>query len=250
MALEIADGVMEAAGKGERSPTVRKGARDYSTAVDFKVERAVRKFLKTETPGIPLIGEELSPKIGKFDLAWVLDPVDGTVNYSKGHPLYGVSVALVGPHAPLAAGISLPWLGRKYLAESGGGTYMNGGRVGVSGVDRLSESVIGIGDFPTGKKSREASDRQASMLGRLARKVLRIRMHGSAAVDMCLVADGSCEASITLSNRIWDIQSGVLLVREAGGIVVDREGVHHTIRSTTTIATTKALKDILLRAVG
>lgn len=249
-ALGIAEAVIEGDEKCEKLPEVRKGARDYSTAVDLKVERVVKNFLKIETPDIPVIGEESSPRFGKLELAWVPDPVDGTVNYSQGRPLHGVSVALIDPRSPRVAGVSLPALGRRYLAELGAGAYMNGTRVRVSGTVRLSEAVVSIGDFPTGKKSVEREARQIKILGRLARRVLRVRMHGAAAVDMCFVADGTVEAAITLSNRIWDIQPGVLIVRGAGSIVVEQARSHHTVRSATTVATTKKLKDSLMRAVS
>lgn len=225
---------------------VQKGGRDYATNVDITIEKGVSDFLRRTTPDIPIIGEELSPSVPSFDKAWVLDPIDGTINYSRSHPLYGISLALVSADTPIVAAIRIPELGRSYIAELGSGATLNGKSITVSSNSSLHSSIISFGDFAVGNDNEQKNKHRLRTLSNLVPHILRLRMHGAATVDMCLVADGTSDAAVTLSNKSWDMQAGVLVVREAGGVVVDHLGNRHTIRSATTIAATAGIVNELL----
>jgi myo-inositol-1(or 4)-monophosphatase len=248
--LEVAKETLEDTEACSREPVLVKGGRDYSTNLDLEMELRMRDFLSKTTPQIPIIGEEISPSVSDFDLAWVMDPIDGTINFSRGHPFFGVSLALVSPDEVLAGGVILPEIGRTYFAERGGGAMLNGERLRVSEQTALEKSVVSVGDFSVDRDGHTQNRWQCQILSNLAERVLRVRMYGAAVLDMCFVADGSIEGAITLSNRIWDIKPGALLVREAGGVVVDHDGQWHDIGSTTTIATSAGLKKQLLELVG
>jgi|SRR5580700_8552264 myo-inositol-1(or 4)-monophosphatase len=235
---------------GDNRIALRKGDRDYSTEKDIRIELAVRKYLQSQTPGCPLLAEEFTPNIGRFDRAWVFDPIDGTVNFSRNHPLFGVSLALVTPERPLIAVIALPGLSRRYHAEDGAGAYLNGRRLSVSKNEKLIDCIVAMGDFAKSGDIHLKNVERLDALTKLSEKCLRVRMHGSAAVDMCLVADGTIDASVILSNLAWDVQAGVLLVRESGGSVVDRKGREHTLDSRETICTNKSNQADLLAALG
>jgi myo-inositol-1(or 4)-monophosphatase len=212
-----------------------KGERDYASEVDYAVERELREFLAAATPSIGLLGEE-EGATGAVERRWVLDPVDGTVNFAHGLPLCGVSLALVEGNRPVLGVIDLPFLGGRYVATLGGGTYRNGQRIRTSETASLGEAVVSVGDYAVGEGARGRNRSRLAVTSQLAQQVLRVRMLGSAAVDLAWLAEGKTDAMITLSNKPWDTAAGVVIAREAGAVVVDVDGSDHTTESTATIA--------------
>lgn len=224
-----------------------KGDRDIVTDVDLAVEDAVREFLCRETPGIGILGEEHGRTGPGGDAPWwALDPVDGTANLACGMPLCAVSLALVsGGHAALAA-VDLPFLDARYTAVAGRGAYVNGERILTSRVREPSDAVVSIGDFAVGPGAEPRNRVRIALLNMLGARVRRIRMLGTAAIDLAWVAEGKLDASIILANMPWDTMAGVLLVREAGGFVLDRDGCDHTVASAATVAVAPALRDPIM----
>ena len=217
-----------------------KGERDYASEVDYAVERELREFLAAATPSIGLLGEE-EGATGAVERRWVLDPVDGTVNFAHGLPLCGVSLALVEGNRPVLGVIDLPFLGGRYVASLGGGAYRNGQRVHTSQAASLGEAVVSVGDYAVGEGARGRNRSRLAVTSQLAQQVLRVRMLGSAAVDLAWLAEGKTDAMITLSNKPWDTAAGVVIAREAGAVVVDVDGSDHTTESTATIAAAPGL---------
>ncbi|GLZ35788.1 inositol monophosphatase [Lentzea sp. NBRC 105346] len=224
---------------------VEKSERDLVTDVDLAVEDAVRSFLARETPEIGVLGEERG-HTGSEDLWWALDPVDGTTNFSRGMPLCGVSLALVSGSASVVAAIDLPYLDETYSAVAGEGAFVGVDRISCSTVDELSSAVISIGDFAIGPGAVEKNRRRLELLSYLGSRAQRIRMLGTAAIDLAWVASGRLDASIILANMPWDTMAGVLLVREAGGVVVDTDDTDHTVSSKATIAVCPGLRKEIL----
>ena len=122
------------------------------------------------------------------------------------------------------------------MATHGGGAFMNGSKIAVGHTKRMSDAIIGFGDFAVGVGAQDRNRVRLAALTELSGKALRVRMHGSAATDLAWVANGRLDASLTLSNKVWDIAAGVLLVREAGGRVYDLDGSEHSLRSVFTLA--------------
>lgn len=226
---------------------VAKGERDMVTDVDLAVEDAVRDFLSRETPEIGILGEEHGHS-GSIDgaLWWALDPVDGTANLARGIPLCAVSLALVEGRRGVLAAIDLPFLGIGYTAAAGHGAYAGDERICASEVRALSEAVISIGDFAIGADADTKNRVRIALLSRLGARAQRIRMIGTAAIDLAWVAQGKLDASIILANQPWDTMAGVLLVREAGGVVLDQDGTDHTADSATTIAVCAGLRENIM----
>jgi myo-inositol-1(or 4)-monophosphatase len=133
---------------------------------------------------------------------------------------------------------------------AGSGAYLNGNRISVSKNIELSKCIVAVGDFAKSGNVHGKNARRFAAFKKLSVECLRVRMHGSAAVDTCFVADGTIDASVTLSNLAWDVQAGVLLVRESGGSVVDKAGRQHTLRSRETICTNKSNQASLLAALS
>ncbi len=236
-------------GRAHYGAMIPKGDRDYATAVDLEVERAIREALSNADPGIAFLGEEEGLSPTDADTLWVLDPIDGTVNFSKASPLCGISLALLEAGRPTLGIVDLPLLGERYLAREGVGAFLNGRRINVSEVSGLSEAMIGFADFAVGTEAASENALHLEIIRRLAVSSLRIRVHGSASLDLAWLGAGHLNASLMLSNLPWDVSAGVLLVREAGGEVYDLDGSPFSPGSTVTIASTPRLKAPLLELV-
>ncbi|GHE39273.1 inositol monophosphatase [Streptosporangium violaceochromogenes] len=223
-----------------------KGDRDMATEVDYAVEHAVRDFLARETPEIGFLGEEEGATRTAQGLMWVLDPVDGTANLLHGIPLCGISLGLTDRGTPALGVIDLPFLGSRYSAAEGHGAHVDGRKIHASQTSDLGAAVIAIGDYAVGIDAEVRNRPRLALTGRLAARVQRVRMFGSAAVDLAWVAEGRIDASVMLSNTPWDTAAGVLIAREAGAVVVDLDGSPHTANAQATIAAgPKILTDLI-----
>ncbi|MFD9211819.1 inositol monophosphatase family protein [Streptomyces sp. NPDC059544] len=223
-----------------------KGDRDMVSEIDFAVEDRVRTFLQKETPEIGFLGEESGGAGAGGALTWALDPVDGTANLVNGIPLCGVSLGLIADNRSVLGVIDLPFLGQRYRAAEGQGAYCGNDRIRPSRTNELNQAIVAIGDYAVGERARERNARRLALTARLAESVLRVRMFGSAAVDLVWVASGKVDCSTALSNHPWDMAAGVAIAREAGAVVMDTDGSPHDIMSAATIAVTPALRDSLL----
>ncbi|OEJ22141.1 hypothetical protein AR457_40395 [Streptomyces agglomeratus] len=222
-----------------------KGDRDMVTNVDLAIEREARKALLDGAPGIGFVGEEEGGDTAA-DTYWIIDPVDGTANFIRGLPLCGISLALVHHGVPVLGVIHLPLIGRRYWAAQHLGAYRDGHRISAASTSTLPEAMFAVGDYGTGPDGPERNRVALAIQAHLAEKAQRVRMLGSAAVDLAFVADGTLDATITLGNHDWDMAAGVVLAREAGAVVMDTDGSPHTPGSRTTIATAPGLRDAVL----
>ncbi len=229
-----------------------KGDRDVVTDVDITVENEVRDFLKRMTPNIGFLGEEESTTAtldGDQDV-WTLDPVDGTSNFAHGLPLCAISLALVRRGEPTIAAIVAPFLDLRYAATKGLGAFGNGIQLQVSNTMNLSESIVSIGDYAVGANATNKNERRLRLTAILAERVERVRMFGSAVLDLAWVAEGRTDATIMMANKPWDTAAGVLVASEAGAVVVDANGASHSIHSHETIAVSPMIADELIHLVS
>jgi myo-inositol-1(or 4)-monophosphatase len=161
-----------------------------------------------------------------------------------------VSLALVRDRRPVLGVIDLPLLGARYWASDGEGAHGQGGQLRVRDVERLDDAVLAIGDYAVGAGAEDRNRVRLRLTQLLAGQVLRVRMFGSAAIDLAWLAEGKIDASITLSNRPWDMSAGVVLAREAGARVIDHDGSDHTTDSAATIAASPGLCGELLAVLN
>ncbi|MGL5826526.1 MAG: inositol monophosphatase family protein [Nocardioides sp.] len=221
-----------------------KADRDMVSDVDFEVEHRVRAELMQRSPGTGFLGEETG---GSTDgLAWVLDPVDGTANFLHGLPLSAVAVALLNDGQPQVAVIDVPFLDLRYSAMRGRGAYRGDGRIQASTCTSLDAAMVAIGDYATGPNAPGRNLTRLKITRLLAERAQRVRMLGSAAIDLAWVAEGVLDASVMLSNKPWDTAAGVLIAREAGANVTDTSGVPHQLTARATIASAPGLTAELL----
>ncbi|TDC55345.1 inositol monophosphatase [Actinomadura sp. KC345] len=228
-----------------------KGDRDMASEVDYAVERAVREYLKEQTPDIAILGEEegiTGDTTG--ELLWAIDPVDGTANFVRGIPLCGISIGLLEKGRPVVGVIDLPFLGTRYHAAQHTGAYLGDRRIQASMTTNLKDAIVAIGDYAIGENAEAKNRQRIALTECLAANVQRVRMFGSVAIDLAWVAEGKLDASITLSNKPWDMAAGVIIAREAGAEVTDQDGTDHTFASAATVATNPALTDDIRSLIG
>lgn len=245
LAIEAVNRSAEIVRTSQPGALTAKGDRDMASEVDLRIERETRDFLATAAPDIGFLGEENGHN-GNRDRYWALDPVDGTANYVRGIPLCAVSLALVDHDHPVVGAIRLPFLSQLYTAEHGQGAYEDGRRLQASATTELLDAIVAIGDYAVGDDADDKNRTRLTLTRYLAERAQRVRMLGTAAIDLAWVAAGKLDASLTLSNKPWDMAAGALLVQEAGGRVVDRDGTDYSASSAATIAATPALTAELL----
>lgn len=227
-----------------------KGDRDMASEVDYAIEERVREFLDQHTPDIGFLGEENGTTGSTDGLMWALDPVDGTVNFIHGSPLCAISLGLIADNRSVLGVIDVPFLGGRYSAAEGNGAQLDGQRIAVSGVTELSEAVVAIGDYAVGEGAEQKNKLRFAMTHGLAAKVQRVRMHGSAAIDLAWLAAGKVDAVAMMANKPWDTAAGIVIAREAGAIAVDLDGSPHSFESHATIAAHPAVISAILEIVS
>jgi myo-inositol-1(or 4)-monophosphatase len=209
---------------------------DIVTVMDTRAEELIRGLLLAARPADAFLGEEGNDHRGTSGITWVVDPIDGTVNYLYDIPAYAVSVAAVAgdPKTPgewqvLAGAVADPALRRVYHGALGGGAYERGwdeladpagAPLRVGSVDALSGALVGTGFGYTPQRRTE----QGRILLALLPQVRDIRRIGSAALDLCSVACGRLDAFYEAGLNSWDMAAGWLLVTEAGGVVSGSHG--------------------------
>lgn len=223
-----------------------KGDRDMATEVDYAIEEEVREFLSAETPEIGFLGEENGGASATRGTTWVLDPVDGTANFTHGLPLYAVSLALVHNGKSILGAVFLPRLDQQYWAANGAGAWCNGRRLTASTTTRPQEAIVSVGDYAVGAGADDKNMLRFAITQHLARRVQRIRMIGAAAIDLAWVASGNLDACILLSNKPWDTAAGSIIAREAGATVLDIHGDQHTMHSRSVLAAAPTLATALI----
>ncbi|MEU4802395.1 inositol monophosphatase family protein [Actinosynnema sp. NPDC023587] len=189
-------------------------ATDVVTAADRASEQLVRARLAELRPGEPVVGEEEGGDAVE-GLTWVVDPIDGTVNYLYGIPHYAVSVAAQVDGVSVAGAVVEPASGRVWTAATGAGAWLDGRRLAVSAASRLDLSLLGYG-FAYRADRRK---RQAETWAGLAPLLRDLRRAGAASLDLCAVAAGRLDAYAEHALGRWDWAAGALLAREAGAVV-------------------------------
>jgi myo-inositol-1(or 4)-monophosphatase len=226
-----------------------KKHREIVTKGDTASNAAIIKVLKKMTPSIPICSEEgadiKADKLAKIDVAWVLDPVDGTSNYSVRLPLWGISLALISNGVPIVGVIALPCMNQLFTAIRGGGAWMGKRRLHVSRTKSLRDAVALMCYGYLDAERR----RGMSISDRFTPHVHVARRLGAAVVESTWVASGRADFSILNGVHPWDVAAGALIVREAGGKVVTLSGRDWKISDADIIFAAPALIPAVLRTL-
>lgn len=231
VAREAGHLVLEGRAAGVDVETTKTSPVDVVTAVDTASERLVREALHAARPQDGILGEELGHHEGPSGLTWVVDPIDGTVNFLYGIPAYAVSIAVVsgdptvpGGWTPLAACVHAPAQGRTYTAARGAGAWREDSRgrvrLAVNEAPPLSRALVGTG-FGYRAERRVG---QGRVVAALLPQVRDIRRVGCASLDLCAVAAGELDGYYERGLQPWDLAGGALVALEAGAVVTGLRG--------------------------
>lgn len=202
---------------------VEKGRMDFASEVDGLAEKEIIKEFRRSTPEYAILGEESGPLNSgpRSRYTWVIDPLDGTSNYLRGIPHFCVSIALCENGEPINGLVFDPLRNEIFHATRGSGAMLNDKRIRVADRKNLDGAML-ITGFPP--RERERASAQLKCVDSLLGQAEDIRRTGSAALDLAYVACGRADAYFEAGLKPWDIAAGALLVREAGGKVVDFRG--------------------------
>ena len=225
-----------------------KGHADYVTEVDTSAEAVIQHELSTalasDFPDLRVLGEESwRDEPLPRELAFVVDPLDGTTNFLHGLPVYSVSIAAIYDASPIIGVVLDIPHGELFSAVRGFGARVNGAPIRVSDISDPSRALIGTG-FPFGAHAEV--ERYARQFTPVARAAAGIRRAGSAAIDLAWLATGRFDAFWELRLNPWDIAAGVLLVEEAGGRVTSISGTPANIATSPIVAGNVAMHTWLL----
>jgi myo-inositol-1(or 4)-monophosphatase len=237
--------LMERFGRLAAGEIERQGRRDVVTAADRESEALIERVLEAGAPGIPMLGEEASKVDGERVPAgplWVVDPLDGTVNYVQGIPLFSVSIGLVEDGRPVLGVIHAPAIGQTFYGAPGSGAFEGDRPIAVSTTPVLEEAILATG---FSYYADQVPDDNYENLRRLGLRTRGIRRTGSAALDLAWVASGRLDAFWELHLSPWDVAAGAALVRAAGGRVTDQRGGEDWLTGRHIVASNRLLHEAL-----
>ncbi len=221
LALEVATeaGQLLLGGYRSRPTPTEKARRDLVTEFDLQSEALIVARLAAATPMLGLVAEERGgdPK----PLSWFCDPLDGTTNFVHGHPFWAVSIGLLEHGQPVAGAVVAPALGLTWLGYRGGPAKRAGEICHVSETSELEQSLVATG-FPPDRQT--APQNNLDTFVRVKKVVRGVRRCGSAALDMCLVADGTYDAYWERRLNAWDLAAGAAILLSAGGCLTALDG--------------------------
>jgi myo-inositol-1(or 4)-monophosphatase len=224
-----------------------KGPADFVSRVDRDAEQALAAVIAERHSEAVLLAEEGSPTASMSPLTFVADPLDGTTNFLHGFPWYAVSIAALVDGEQAAGAVLNAATGELFTAVRGGGARRNGQPIRVSEITDPSRALIGTG-FPF--KHREAIGPYMGVLPRLMERAAGLRRAGSAALDLCDVACGRFDCFFEYRLAPWDVAAGILMIREAGGLVTDIEGQPAPVAHGPIVAGNSAMHAWLLDQLG
>ncbi len=197
----------------------KKSSNDFVSEIDRMAEQEIIRVIKAAYPDHGILAEESGFQQGN-DYIWVIDPLDGTTNFLHGYPQFAVSIAVKNKGKIELGVIYDPLRDELFTAEKGGGATLNNRRIRVTRQTNLNEALIGTG-FPF--KYPQHLDAYLEMFKALTLNTAGIRRAGSAALDLAYLAAGRLDGFWEIGLKEWDMAAGILIVKEAGGVVSDFE---------------------------
>jgi myo-inositol-1(or 4)-monophosphatase len=201
-------------------PVTQKARHDYVTEIDRASERQIVREIKRYHPDHSILGEE-GGAVGESDYRWIIDPLDGTSNYLHGIPHFAVSIAVQVKGRTEHAIVYDPMRDEMFSASRGSGAHLNNTRIRVSKRNSLDNAILATA-FPFRQRGQMAV--YTGIFSDIFKKIEDIRRNGAAALDLAWVAAGRMDAYFEIGLKPWDVAAGTLIVREAGGVVMDFEG--------------------------
>ncbi len=220
---------------------------DIVTEADRASEDIILDAIADRFPGHDVVSEERPPEITGSRWRWLVDPLDGTVNFAHGYPVFSVSIALMEDMKLVTGMVYDPLRNELFQAIRGNGAFLNGNPIKVSSVDRLDRSLVATG-FPYDRAL--SPDNNVAEFSKVVTRVQGLRRGGSAAIDLAHVACGSLDGFWELKLKPWDMGAGMLLIQEAGGRVSDGAGNPTDVYTYCVVASNVLIHDQLVQILG
>jgi myo-inositol-1(or 4)-monophosphatase len=232
---------------GKFSISHKEGINNLVTEADFASDKAIMAVIKSAFPDHGIVSEESVEKVSSSDYKWIIDPIDGTVNFANGIPICCVSIGLEYKGEMLMGTVYNPNIGEFFFAEKGKGATLNGKEISVSSKTHLVTSCLVTG-FPY--TYLENPNGPLEVFSKLIKKGIPVRRLGSAAIDLCWVAAGRFDGFYEHELHAWDSAAGFLIVEEAGGKVTNLKGEKYVPYEHGIIATNGKIHDELQKVVA
>ena len=245
--LDIAVKAAREAGKilmadyGMVTPRYKKD-RSIVTDADLASEKLIKEILKKEFPGYSFLAEESGLEDNSSEYEWVIDPLDGTTNYSIRNPFFNVSIALAKNDSPILGVVYYPFQDELFHALKGCGAYLNGEKIHVSTTDNLRDAFVCFCHGHDQETVKRATDAYA----KIKPVTDRLRQIGASELEMSYVGCGRVDAYYMLRQNPWDVASGSLIIAEAGGRVTDMDGKPFNLKSKDAVASNGLVHEELL----
>lgn len=217
------------------------------TEVDRASEALIKERIRAKYPTHAVLGEETGGSLEGAETVWIIDPLDGTTNFTHGLPIFCVSIGVQHRGELVAGAVYDPSQEELFSAEKGSGAYLNGQRLRVTEESELQNSLLVTG-FPY--TIRENPDHAIEHFTTFLREAQAVRRLGSAALDLCYVAAGRFDGFWEVSLNSWDMAAGMLAVREAGGKVTDFRGREMQVSGKDLLATNGRLHPEMMRVLA
>lgn len=244
--LAVKAGTLVRAGFNRRMTIQYKGRINPVTQIDLASEKLIAGAIARKYPGHAVLGEEGSDSRGQSEFVWIVDPLDGTVNFAHGFPVYCVSIGVEYQNEIVAGAVYDPERRELFWSKKGSGAWLNQTRIKVSGESRLDRALLATGfayDIGTARKNN------LGYFARMARKAQGIRRPGSAAIDLCWLAAGRVDGFWELKLHPWDTAAATLIVAEAGGELSRVDGSKYSIFAPDLLASNGRLHNAMRRAL-
>lgn len=230
----------------DREKIFEKGLNDLVTVVDRAAEEAIIETIQAAYPHHGILGEETGHHPGDDDFLWIIDPLDGTMNYVHGFPQFAVSIG-IEHRGQIEHGVIYDPLSQDlYTATRGSGAQLNGRRIRVSERNGLPGTLIGT-SFPFHNRETDSLDNHLKPFKTIFSQCADVRRTGSAALNLAYTACGRLDGFWESGLKEWDMAAGILLVREAGGFVTDFDGENHFLEKGHIIAGSRKVHADILR---
>ena len=233
-------------GEVEKLQVSLKGPGDFVTVSDKKVEKILIDELQRARPNYSILSEEIGLIKKDEEFKWIIDPIDGTANFLHGIPHFGISIGLERNKEIICGIIYDPIKNEMFFAEKGNGSYLNNQRMRVSARSKLMDCIIFTGG-PTYKSNDEDKKLSLKEYEKFSSKIgIPLRKMGSASLDMAYVAAGRCDGFWQRNLNYWDIAAGIILVKEAGGFVMDFNGNDEYIENKNILVTNSKINEQMI----
>lgn len=231
---------------GRLSSIDYKGAFNIVTEADKASESEIIRIIREQFPDHKILGEESGALAASSSQRWLIDPLDGTTNYAHSYPFFSVSIGFEDDGELLFGLVFNPVSNELFIAEKGKGAYLNDKKIVCSSVKTLSESLLATG-FPADTKKAKFSNMQE--FHTLTDLCHGVRRDGSAALDLSFVACGRLDGFWEFKLSPWDLAAGIVIIREAGGIVTSPFGGEFDLNSGHVLATNAQIHDEIVNAL-